>query len=118
MSLSVDFSANHDERVFAEPESYDVLRPDLYSGKILRSGFRKDGRASHMAFGVGPHLCPGAWISQQETTIGSRVLADAMAQRGYELSIDTERNLRERENDIRAQQQIARGKRVREPLKA
>ena len=87
----VDFSANHDERVFAEPERYDVLRPDLYSGKILRSGFRKDGRASHMAFGVGPHLCPGAWISQQETTIGSRVLADAIARRGYTLSIDAGR---------------------------
>ena len=87
----VDFSANHDERVFVNPERFDLFRPDLYSGKILRSGFRKDGRASHMAFGVGPHLCPGAWISQQETTIGSRVIVDALAQRGYSVSIDHER---------------------------
>ena len=27
-----------------------------------------------MAFGVGPHLCPGAWISHQETVIGSKIL--------------------------------------------
>ena len=74
----VDFSANHDERVFAEPETFNIFRDDLYSGKLLRSGYRKDGRCNHMAFGVGPHLCPGAWISHQETTIGSKMLAAAM----------------------------------------
>lgn len=74
----VDFSANHDERVFADPERYDVFRSDLWSGKIARRGHRKDGRASHMAFGVGPHLCPGAWISHQETTLGSQVLARSL----------------------------------------
>lgn len=87
----VDFSANHDERVFTDPERFDISRRDLYTGKILRSGYRKDGRASHMAFGVGPHLCPGAWISQQETVVGSRVLSEMLAHRGYEMSIDVER---------------------------
>ncbi len=70
----VDVSANHDERVFNDPEAFDIFRPDLYSGKLLRSGYRKDGRCSHMAFGVGPHLCPGAWIAHQEAVIGSRTL--------------------------------------------
>ena len=70
----VDFSANHDDRVFAEPERFNIFRDDLYTGKIIRSGVRKDGVASHMAFGVGPHLCPGAWISQQEAVLGSRIL--------------------------------------------
>jgi len=28
-----------------------------------------------MAFGVGPHMCPGAWISHQEGVIGSKILA-------------------------------------------
>ncbi|MGE0666769.1 MAG: cytochrome P450 [Sphingomonadales bacterium] len=70
----VDFSANHDERIFKDPEVFNIFRPDLYSGKLLRSGFRKDGRCSHMAFGVGPHLCPGAWISHQEAVIGSKIL--------------------------------------------
>jgi len=71
----VDFSANHDERIFENPETFNVFRDDLYSGKLLRSGYRKDGRCSHMAFGVGPHLCPGAWISHQEAVEGSRILS-------------------------------------------
>ncbi len=83
----VDFSANHDDRVFADPERFDIFRPDLYTGKIIRSGVRKDGRASHLAFGVGPHLCPGAWISHQETVIGARVLAQAVDH----IRIDVER---------------------------
>ncbi len=74
----VDFSANHDERVFADPERFDLSRKDLYSGKLLRSGYAKDGRYSHMAFGVGPHMCPGAWISHQEAVEGSRVLLERM----------------------------------------
>jgi pulcherriminic acid synthase len=74
----VDFSANHDERIFKDPESFNIFREDLYSGKLLRSGYNKEGRCSHMAFGVGPHLCPGAWISHQETVVGSRILLKRM----------------------------------------
>lgn len=70
----VDFSANHDDRIFADPERFDMFRSDLYAGKLLRSGYRKNGQCSHMAFGVGPHLCPGAWISHQEAVEGSRIL--------------------------------------------
>ena len=71
----VDFSANHDDRIFKNPETFDIFRDDLYTGKIIRSGYDKGGRHSHMAFGVGPHLCPGAWISQQEAIIGSKVMS-------------------------------------------
>jgi pulcherriminic acid synthase len=74
----VDVSANHDERVYADPERFDIDRPDLYAGRILRSGYRNEGRCSHMAFGVGPHLCPGAWISHQEAVVGSQILAASM----------------------------------------
>ena len=74
----VDFSANHDERIFKDPESFNIFRDDLYSGKLLRSGYRKEGRCSHMAFGVGPHLCPGAWISHQEAAVGSKILLQRM----------------------------------------
>lgn len=74
----VDFSANHDDRIFKNPEVFDIFRDDLYSGKIIRSGYSKEGRSSHMAFGVGPHLCPGAWISHQETVVGSKILAEHM----------------------------------------
>ncbi|MBI1179821.1 MAG: cytochrome P450 [Alphaproteobacteria bacterium] len=71
----VNFSGSHDERIFKDPEKFDIFRPDLYTGKLLRSGYRKEGKCSHMAFGVGPHMCPGAWISHQEAVIGSRLLA-------------------------------------------
>ena len=71
----VDVSANHDDRVFEDPERFDVFRDDLYTGKLLRSGYSSQGRSSHMAFGVGPHLCPGAWIAHQEATIGSKILS-------------------------------------------
>jgi pulcherriminic acid synthase len=83
----VDVSANHDDRVFTEPERFDIFRDDLYSDKILRSGHDKDGRRSHMAFGVGPHLCPGAWISEQETVIGAQVLSTTLRN----VRIDVER---------------------------
>jgi len=74
----VDFSANHDDRIFKDPEQFNIFRDDLYSGKLLRSGYRNEGRCSHMAFGVGPHLCPGAWISHQEAVVGSRILLQRM----------------------------------------
>ena len=74
----VDFSANHDDRIFEDPETFDIFRDDLYSGKLLRSGYAKEGKCSHMAFGVGPHLCPGAWISHQEAVVGSKILMKHM----------------------------------------
>jgi cytochrome P450 len=70
----VDFSGNHDERVFKDPETFDIFRDDLYTGKIIRNGYHANGRHSHLAFGVGPHLCPGAWIAAQEAILGSQVL--------------------------------------------
>ena len=75
----VDYSANHDERVFAEPERFDIHRVDLYTGKILRSGHHKDGRHSHLGFGVGTHLCPGVWISTQESVVGSQIVGRHVA---------------------------------------
>jgi pulcherriminic acid synthase len=71
----VNFSGSHDERIFKNPDDFDIFRDDLYSGKLLRSGYNKEGKCSHMAFGVGPHMCPGAWISHQEGVIGSKILA-------------------------------------------
>ena len=83
----VDFSANHDDRIFVDPERFDIFRPDLHTGKIIRSGVDAGGKHSHMAFGVGPHLCPGAWISNQESVVGSQLLRERLAS----VSIDTDR---------------------------
>ena len=72
----VNFSANHDERIFPDPERFDIFRPELYTGREVQRGFRVDGQFSHVGFGVGSHFCPGAWVAHQETVIGSRILLD------------------------------------------
>ncbi|MFC5064824.1 cytochrome P450 [Actinomycetospora atypica] len=41
-------SANRDERVFADPDSFDTAR----------------GAGSHLAFGGGPHFCLGTWVAR------------------------------------------------------
>ena len=74
----VNFSANHDDRVFSEPEAFDIFRPELFKGKEVQRGHRVDGVFSHVGFGVGTHFCPGAWVAHQETVIGSRILLDVM----------------------------------------
>lgn len=74
----VNFSANHDERVFADPDTFNIFRPELYTGREVQRGYRRDGKYSHVGFGVGTHFCPGAWIAHQETVIGSRILLEHM----------------------------------------
>ena len=75
----VNFSANHDESVFGDPEAFNILRPELYTGREVQRGYRRDGRFSHVGFGVGTHFCPGAWIAHQETVIGSRILLEHLS---------------------------------------
>lgn len=41
-------SANRDARVFADPDVFDVHRP----------------KTPNLVFGVGPHICAGAWIAR------------------------------------------------------
>jgi pulcherriminic acid synthase len=74
----VNFSANHDERIFPDPETFNIFRPELYTGKEVQRGYQVDGKHSHMGFGLGAHFCPGAWVAHQETVIGSRILLEHM----------------------------------------
>ena len=53
-------SANHDDRVFAEPEAFDPDRPGL---------------STHVAFGKGIHFCLGAALARLEAVTALRVLA-------------------------------------------
>ena len=72
----VNFSANHDERIFNEPETFNIFRSELYTGREVQRGYRVDGKFSHVGFGAGTHFCPGAWIAHQETVIGSKILLE------------------------------------------
>jgi len=55
-------SANHDERVFADPERFDVRRSPN----------------PHLAFGHGIHFCLGATLARLEARIALSVLADRL----------------------------------------
>ena len=77
VQLSI-FSANHDERVFHEPERFDMYRKDLYFGRDTRAGHYEDGTASHLGFGLGKHFCVGYQLARAEAVIGSRTLLDAI----------------------------------------
>ncbi|MEM9213191.1 MAG: cytochrome P450 [Cyanobacteria bacterium P01_F01_bin.150] len=53
-------AANHDPVVFASPERFDLHR---------------DFRKVQVGFGVGPHVCLGAWLSRMEAAAALRALA-------------------------------------------
>jgi cytochrome P450 len=55
-------SANHDDAIFPDPESYDV---------------RRGGRAQ-VGFGFGPHLCIGMHLARVETIAAVRLIFDRM----------------------------------------
>jgi cytochrome P450 len=55
-------SANRDESLYAEPHDFKLDRPDM---------------RSHLAFGGGPHVCPGASLARLE----ARVVADVFLDR-------------------------------------
>ena len=71
-------SANHDERVFKDPETFNIHRDDLYMGRDMRTGISEDGKASHIGFGLGKHFCVGYQLARMEAVIGSRLLLEAM----------------------------------------
>jgi cytochrome P450 len=53
-------SANRDASTFADPDNFDVARPNL---------------ASHVAFGRGIHHCVGAGVARMESDVSLQVLA-------------------------------------------
>lgn len=72
------YGANRDERVFKDPDRFDLFRDDLYFGRELRSGYHQDGRASHTGFGLGAHFCVGYQLARAETVIGTKMLMEVI----------------------------------------
>ncbi len=71
-------AGNRDERVFKDPDTYDIFRDDLHMGRELRSGRYPDGRFGHLGFGMGQHFCMGYAMARQEAIIASTRLCEAM----------------------------------------
>ena len=71
-------SGNRDERVFKDPDTFNIFRDDLYFGKELRTGYWKDGLASHLGFGMETHHCMGYAMARQEAVMASKVLLDVL----------------------------------------
>jgi cytochrome P450 len=57
-------SANRDESVFDDPHAFRLDRPDP---------------RAHVAFGGGPHVCPGASLARLEARVALSVLVDRVA---------------------------------------
>lgn len=55
-------SANRDPEVFADPDHFDPRR------------FETPGKARHLAFGYGPHMCLGAPLARMETQAAARAI--------------------------------------------
>lgn len=73
VSLSI-YGANRDERVFRDPDRFNIFRDDLFLGREMRGGYRQEGRAGHLGFGLGKHFCAGYQLARAETVIGTKML--------------------------------------------
>ena len=71
-------AGNRDERVFKDPDTFDIFRDDLHMGRELRSGRYPDGKHGHLGFGMGQHFCMGYAMARQEAIIACTRLAEAM----------------------------------------
>jgi len=77
VSLSI-YGANRDERVFKDPDTFNIFRDDLHLGREMRGGIQQGGRSGHLGFGLGKHFCAGYQLARAETVIGTRLLMEVI----------------------------------------
>lgn len=65
-------SANRDERRFADPDRFDLDRPESDPRRAFTGG------AAHLAFGSGRHFCLGAVLSRFEIEVALDRMLDAL----------------------------------------
>ncbi len=71
-------AGNRDERVFKDPDTFNIHRADLHMGRENRSGRYKDGKPGHLGFGIGQHFCMGYAMARQESMIACTKLMQAV----------------------------------------
>ena len=71
-------AGNRDERVFNDPDTFDIHRDDLHMGRENRSGRYKDGKPGHLGFGIGQHFCMGYAMARQEAVIACTRMAERL----------------------------------------
>lgn len=70
-------SANTDDTVFRDAETFDPSRTDLHMGVERKFGIRENGVTGHMAFGLGSHFCMGYQLARAEVVAAtSQLLLD------------------------------------------
>lgn len=72
-------SANTDERVFGSPEAFVPERADLLKSLEHKSGYRQDGVAGHLGFGLGAHFCMGYQLARAEIVVATEALLNRVA---------------------------------------
>ncbi len=65
-------AANRDERHFAEPDTFDIHRPDLDVAKAF------SGAANHVQFILGRHFCVGSLLAREEMTVALNLILDRL----------------------------------------
>jgi cytochrome P450 len=65
-------SANRDERKFADPDRFDILREDNNTDRAFRAS------ADHISFADGRHFCVGNALAREEVEIAANALFDYM----------------------------------------
>ena len=65
-------AANRDPERFTDPESFDILRPDLDVAKAFNAA------ANHVEFALGRHFCVGAHLSRVEVEVAMDTLLDRL----------------------------------------
>lgn len=71
-------SGNRDERVFSNPDVFDIHRTDMHMGRENRSARYKDKLPGHLGFGVGQHFCMGYAMARQEAVIACTRMMEMM----------------------------------------
>jgi cytochrome P450 len=65
-------SANHDEKVWENPEAFDIFRPPK----------------QHLAFAWGPHMCLGLHLARMETRVAINRLLDRLPGLRFDTDVD------------------------------